>query len=149
MNDCTSRVVFFDIGDTLASASLNGTQIMLNPLPGVIDSLIELRDHAFQLGIISNTPDFADRETMRASLEIAGLAEFFAPERSLYSSVTGLAKDSVQVFCFAADLAGFAHKRERCMFVGENAKERQFASEAGFKVAESVKAAHDALLNVT
>ena len=93
MNDCQPEVIFFDIGDTLANASLNGTDIVLSPLANVIDDLNALGDRAFKLGIISNTPEFADRQTMRASLEAAGLAEFFPPERSLYSSVTGLAKD--------------------------------------------------------
>ena len=38
------------------------------------------------------------------------------------------------IFCFAADRAGFPHDRHKHLFVGENAMEKQFAKEAGFRV---------------
>ncbi len=145
-----ASVIYFDIGDTLARASLTGTganqQIVLSPLAGVIDTLSDLRDDDFRLGIISNTPDFATREMMRGSLSQANMLEFFTPELLIYSSVVGLSKDSVQIFCFAADLAGFPHDRGKCVFVGENAGERHFAREAGFRVAATVGAARSVAL---
>lgn len=70
------------------------------------------------------------------SLEDAGLFDFFSPELLIYSSVVGLRKDSVIIFCFAADRAGFPHERNKCLFVGENPTERHFASVTGFRVFE-------------
>ncbi len=145
-----ASVIYFDIGDTLARASLTGTganqRIVLSPLADVIDTLGDLRDDDFRLGIISNTPGFATRETMSDSLAQANMLEFFVPELLIYSSVVGLRKDSVQIFCFAADLAGFPHDRGQCVFVGENAGEQRFAREAGFLMAATVGAARSVAL---
>ena len=147
-----ASVIYFDIGDTLARAIPTGTganqRIVLSPLAKVIDTLGDLRDDDFRLGIISNTPDFATRELMSDSLAQANMLEFFAPELLIYSSVVGLSKNSVQIFCFAADLAGFPHDRGQCVFVGGNAEERRFAREASFRVTATVGAAQSVALGV-
>jgi bacterial leucyl aminopeptidase len=128
--------IFFDIGDTLATASFpsGGSNLVLTALPGVIAVLTKLRNHSIRLGVISNTPDNFTTAMMAQSLKNAGLFDFFLPELLIYSSVVGLKKDSVMIFCFAADRAGFPHDRSKCIFVGENSAERHFAQESGFRV---------------
>jgi bacterial leucyl aminopeptidase len=138
MSNSTIGSIFFDIGDTLATASFpsGGSNLVLTVLPGVVAVLTKLRERLIRLGVISNTPDNFTSAVIDRSLADAGLLNFFAPELLIYSSVVGLKKDSVMIFCFAADRAGFPHDRNKCLFVGENAMERQFAKEAGFRVFE-------------
>ncbi|ODG99860.1 hypothetical protein A4S05_36035 [Nostoc sp. KVJ20] len=131
--------IFFDIGDTLATASITsgGTRLVLTVLPGVLSVLTKLRDNSIPLGIISNTPDNFTQAMMERSLSDAGLFDFFSPELLIYSSEVGLRKDSVMIFCFAADRAGFPHERNKCLFVGEKSTERHFAKVADFKFFEN------------
>jgi bacterial leucyl aminopeptidase len=138
MSDPIAKTIFFDIGDTLATARIadGGTKLVLNVLPGVISILTRLQTNSIPLGIISNTPDNFTQGTVERSLNDAGLFDFFVPKLMIYSSVVGLKKDSVAIFCFAADRAGFPHDRDKCAFVGENAIERNFAKEAGFNIVE-------------
>lgn len=130
--------IFFDIGDTLATANITsgGTRLILTVLPGVISVLTKLQNNSIPLGIISHTPDNFTQAMMERSLNDAGLFDFFSPELLIYSSVVGQKKDSVMIFCFAADRAGFPHDRNKCVFVGENAVERNFAKVADFRVFE-------------
>lgn len=72
------------------------------------------------------------------ALQEAELFNFFEPELLIYSSVVGIKKDYVLIFCFAADRAGMPHDRDRCMFVGKSSKERIFASAAGSQVSQSL-----------
>jgi bacterial leucyl aminopeptidase len=139
MSNSNIGSIFFDIGDTLATASFpaGGSNLVLTVLPGVVSVLKKLLDRSIRLGVISNTPDNFTTAMMAQSLKNAGLFDFFLPELLIYSSVVGLKKDSVMIFCFAADRAGFAHDRNKCIFVGENAMERNFAKEAGFRVFET------------
>jgi FMN phosphatase YigB (HAD superfamily) len=136
MSDRMVGGIFFDIGDTLATASITngGNKLVLTVLPGVISVLKELREKSIPVGIISNTPDNFTAAMMERSLKDAELFDFFGPKLSIYSSVVGLQKNSVAIFCFAADRAGFPHDRHKCIFVGENSTERQFAKEAGLRV---------------
>lgn len=59
MNVSEISCIFFDIGDTLATASLTngGSNLKLNVLPGVDAILTNLQGKSVPLGIISNTPD--------------------------------------------------------------------------------------------
>ena len=127
MSDPIAKAIFFDIGDTLATASMTngGTRLVLTVLPGVITVLTKLKTKSIPLGIISNTPDNFTQSTVDRSLKDAGLFDFFVPKLMIYSSVVGLKKDSVTIFCFAADRAGFPHDRNQCVFVGENVTERK------------------------
>jgi bacterial leucyl aminopeptidase len=138
MSNSNIGSIFFDIGDTLATASFpsGGSNLVLTALPGVIAVLTKLRNHSIRLGVISNTPDNFTTAMMAQSLKNAGMFDFFLPELLIYSSVVGLKKDSVMIFCFAADRAGFPHDRNKCIFVGENAIERHFAKESGFRIFE-------------
>jgi bacterial leucyl aminopeptidase len=130
------EVVFFDIGDTLASASFHANgRLILKPLPNVASRLAELKARGLRLGIISNTGDL-NAAPMRDALTAAGLYDVFGGEPALliYSAVAGMEKISPAIFKYACQQAGLAHNPVRCMFVGENAQERAFASQAGFGV---------------
>ena len=141
MSDSSVGSIFFDIGDTLATASITngGSKLGLTVLPEVISILTKLQAKLVPMEIISNTPDNFTQAMMEQALEDAGLFNFFSLELLIYSSVVGLKKDSVMIFCFAADRAGFPHDRNKCIFVGEDAMERKFAQEAGFRVVEKPK----------
>ncbi len=143
-------VVFFDIGGTLATVrpGTGSGQIVLEIRPGVISVLGNFRNEEIRLGIISNTPAGFTREMMQAALETANIHDFFSPTLLIYSSVVGIQKDSVVIFCFAADRAGLAHQRNRCVFVGENSRERHYAREAGFRMAAQPDEALDVALGV-
>ncbi|ODG99854.1 hypothetical protein A4S05_36000 [Nostoc sp. KVJ20] len=140
MNNLSIGSIFFDIGDTLATASITdgGARLVLTVLPGVVSVLTTLQKNSIPLGIISNTPDNFTQAMMERSLEDIGLLNFFSPELMIYSSVVGLRKNSVMIFCFAADRAGFPHERNKCFVVGENATETHFAKVADFNVFETL-----------
>jgi FMN phosphatase YigB (HAD superfamily) len=131
------EVVFFDIGDTLATASNDATgQLVLNVLPGVPEILDQLQQAGLRLGLISNTGS-ETTETMRRALADANLYPYFAaePQLLIYSSVVHMKKDSPEIFRLACEQAGLADTPERCVFVGESATERTFAFQAGLRVA--------------
>lgn len=141
-----TEVVFFDIGDTLATAAGVDPQghVILRPLPGVLDILQRLQDASLRLGLISNTGD-ETAASMQRALTDAGLFEFFAaePQLLIYSSVVHMKKDSPEIFRLACARAGLGDNPERCMFVGENSAERAFAMEAGLEVAATPAGAGD------
>jgi len=128
--------VFFDIGDTLASAVLKANRLArLDVYPFVPDVLHRLRAGAegvsVSLGLISNTGD-ESASRMNAILEEAGLSDLLDAELCLFSSVEGLDKSQRAFFALARDRAGLS--ASRCVYVGENADERAVAASAGFRV---------------
>jgi hypothetical protein len=130
-------VVFFDLGDTLGTprVSFDPTRLVgFDVYPYVPGVLADLRGRAIRLGVISNTGE-ETLETMMRVLESAGIAAFFDSRLLLFSSVTGLTKDSVDVFDEAASRAGHREHPDRCLFVGEDSAERWWAVRAGFRVA--------------
>jgi len=130
-------VVFFDLGDTLGTPVLSPPPYHLvgfNVFPFAQSVLGELQRRGLRLGVISNTGDDggpAVNEVLRA----AGLLTYFDPSLLIYSKDVGLTKDSPEIFRRAAERAGFADAPSRCLFVGEDAKERGFALDAGWRVA--------------
>jgi FMN phosphatase YigB (HAD superfamily) len=142
-------VVFFDIGQTLATARLTPERRLaaLEPLPGVLQDLARLQDAGLRLGIISNTGE-ETAQTMRRALVEAGLFRFFEnePQLLIYSSEVHLLKDSPEIFRLACRRADREAEPRRCMFVGEDADEREFATAAGLQVSVSPAAAVQALL---
>ena len=134
--------VFLDIGETLADATVTGTgpdrMIHLTVRDGVLTALSELSQEGLSLGVISNTPNFVTRQAMDDALQGAGLLTFFSPDLLIYSSIVGIDKSSVLIFCYAADLAGHPHDRDQCVFVGEDGEERRIAGEANFRTAGTV-----------
>jgi FMN phosphatase YigB (HAD superfamily) len=129
--------VFFDIGDTLASAVLSSGRLSrLETYPFVPDVLARLREAGdggipVSLGLISNTGDEpAGRLTQL--LDEAGLLDLVDEPLCLFSSVEGLDKSQPAFFRLARDRAGLP--AGRCLFVGEDAGERAVAKSAGLLV---------------
>jgi bacterial leucyl aminopeptidase len=129
MDGLTGAVVFFDIGNTLASVSISASGDRIDRLavyPYVPGVLVELRERGARLGIISNRGDIP-AEKVNQALHSAGLWDFFEPELIVYG-----AKDSPRIFERAAAQAGTP---DSMLFVGEDAAERAQAVQAGFLVA--------------
>jgi len=127
--------VFFDIGDTLASPVLSAdhtTLLALNAYPFVPEILSALRQQGVRLGLLSNTGPSDTLLSLSAVLEGADLLSFFERGLLLFSSVEGLDKRNIEFFRRAAARATLPPPR--CVFVGENARERQVATQASFNV---------------
>ena len=152
----SSQVVFLDIGETLGRARLQfppppfGIDDVrveaIDIYPYVPNVLQNLKQQGIRLGIISNTPSQETNESMQAVLEAAEIYDFFEPDLLLYSSVVGLRKDSPEIFRRAAGDAGLEQQPQQCIFVGEDCNERQFALEAGFRVAPHPLLVEDVLV---
>ena len=130
-------VVFFDIGDTLASAVLDGGGRLsrLEVYPFVPEVLARLRAGgqglSVSLGLISNTGDETATRMSQVVAE-AGLSALIDDALCLFSSVEGLDKSQPAFFMLARDRAGIP--ASRCLFVGESPKERAVAASVGFLV---------------
>lgn len=128
--------VFFDIGDTLASAVIeSGHLARIEPYPFVPDVLKRLRaagdGSSVAVGLISNTGhELAERLT--AVLADAGLSDLVDADLCLFSSVEGMDKSQQAFFVLAAARAGLP--TTRCIYVGEDAAEREVAASAGLRV---------------
>jgi hypothetical protein len=79
-------------------------------------------------------------ENVRRVLEAAGLYDFFEPNLLVYG-----AKNSPEIFRYAAEQAGPSARPEGCLFVGEDRDERGYALEAGFRVAPHPRLALEVL----
>jgi bacterial leucyl aminopeptidase len=135
MDGLTGAVVFFDIGNTLASVAISPSGDRIDRLavyPYVPGVLAELRERGARLGIISNRGAIP-AEDVNQALQAAGLWDFFQPELVVYG-----AKDSPRIFEHAAAQAGAP---DRILFVGEDAAERAQAVQAGILVAPHPKLA--------
>jgi FMN phosphatase YigB (HAD superfamily) len=132
-------VVFFDVGETLASPVLSaaGHIERLDVYPFVSEVLDRLRAASgagrarVALGLISNTTG-ETAASMRRLLGDAGLLTPFDPDLLLFSSVEGLDKSQKAFFDLASDRAGVGGRR--CVFVGEREAERTVAASAHFHV---------------
>jgi bacterial leucyl aminopeptidase len=138
-------VIFFDIGDTLATVNPNTLDLNLIALPGAIDALRRLSEAGLRLGVISNTGS-ETAQTMRRALQGAGLYDFLEPGLLIYSSEVGLKKDSPEIFRRACARTEFQADPARCLFVGEDATERTFAVAAGLQVSASPAEAVQAVI---
>ena len=128
--------VFFDIGDTLASAIVEeGRLSRLDVYRFIPDVLARLRAGdkgvSVSLGLMSNTGGETSAR-MNQVLADAGLLALVDVRLCLFSSVEGLDKSQPAFFELARDRA--AVPVARCLFVGENAEERAVAASVGFRV---------------
>lgn len=128
--------VFFDVGDTLASAVVEGTHLSrLDTYPFVPEVLVRLRSGDVappaSVGLISDTGD-ESAATMNKVLRAAGLLPLVDAELCLFSSIEGIDKSQAALFERARERA--ALPATRCVFVGEDAKERGIAASVGFRV---------------
>ncbi|MFG2732672.1 hypothetical protein [Streptomyces canus] len=129
-------VIFFDIGDTLGNAVVEGGRLArIDVYRFIPDVLARLRAGdegiSVSLGLISNTGD-ETAERMNQVLTDAGLSGLVEPHLCLFSSVEGLDKSQPAFFKLARERAAVpvAH----CLFVGESAAERAVATSVGFRV---------------
>jgi bacterial leucyl aminopeptidase len=133
------EVIYFDLGDTLGVPVFSPAgRLMRFDAFGFSRQVLERLAswHLSQeppalplrLGVISNTGN-EQPEKVNQILNAAGLLEHFDPNLLIYKK-----KDSALVFRGAADVAGLAGSEDRCLFVGEDAIERSFAMDAGFRV---------------
>lgn len=122
-------VIFFDIGDTLATTRLDaqGRLLGFTVLPGVRAALKGLCERSIRMGIISNRGNIS-ADTVTRALEASGLLGFFDPTLIILER-----KDSPAPFTRAASQAGVPPSD--CFFVGENNEERAYALNAGFQKA--------------
>jgi bacterial leucyl aminopeptidase len=143
MDTQSSPTAFFDIGDTLGSVRLSPRQPhrleRLDVYPQVSDVLRELGRSGVRLGIISNIGQVTE-ENVRRVLEDADLYGFFEPSLLVYG-----AKNSPEIFRYAAGRSGHSASPECCLFVGEDRDERGYALEAGFRVAPHPRLALEVL----
>jgi bacterial leucyl aminopeptidase len=129
-------VVFFDLGDTLGTPVLSPPPERLldfNVFPFALPVLRMVRSCGLRVGVISNTGDIPGTAVNQV-LQNVGLLPAFDPDLLIYSKDVGLKKDSPAIFRYAAQIAG-AGVPHRCLFVGEDATERGFALDAGWRVA--------------
>ena len=132
-------VIFFDIGDTLAVAHFGPDNSLerFEVFPFVLQILGKLKStphsggQSLRLGVISNSGTIS-RQTLLSALSQSGLTPFFEPGLLLFSSVEGLDKSQPEFFRLAATRA--SSPPQRCIYVGENEKERAVAATAGFVV---------------
>jgi hypothetical protein len=119
-------VIFFDIGQTLATARLDaqGRLIGFTVLPGVLDALAKLQARELRMGIISDRGDI-EPDTVIHELDRSGLLNFFDQQLIIFAK-----KNSPAPFKDAANKAGVPPSE--CFFVGENNEERSHALTAGF-----------------
>jgi leucyl aminopeptidase len=137
------HVAFFDIGNTLGSVRLSPRQPhrleRLDLYPQVSDVLQELRRSGVRLGIVSNIGQETE-EDVRRVLEEGQIYGLFEPSLLIYGE-----KDSPEIFRRAAEQAGNSATPERCLYVGEDRDERNYALEAGFRVAPHPRLALEVL----
>ena len=126
--------MFFDIGDTLGEVMMTTQpveRLSLVVFPHVLPVLQRLREQGFRLGLISNTGNSA-ASLVNDALSRAHILQFFEPQLRVYSSEVGADKSSPEIFLLAAQRA--SADPSACLFVGEDARERITARDAGFAV---------------
>jgi hypothetical protein len=147
MTASTISAIFFDLGDTLGTPVLSpppSRLVRFDVFPFVPPILDDLKRRKFRLGVISNTGDDSGA-SVNGVLERAGLLGSFDPPLLIYSKDVGLTKSSPEIFRLAAERAGMAGTPRNCLFVGEDAKERATALDAGWTVAPHPQLVSEAL----
>lgn len=128
--------IFFDLGDTLGTATVEGTPPHLTGFtlyPYTLDVLEDLSARVPKLGVISNTGNDSG-EKVNAVLRPTGLLQKLDSQLLVYSFDEGVTKSSPEIFFHAARRAGLEATPERLLFVGEDAHERQVADSANWRV---------------
>lgn len=135
----STKVVFFDIGNTLISKK--------QWLPGAKEIVAALREKEIRVGIMSNTGNL-DREALEKLLPDDFDFAMFDEHLTLLSSEVGVEKPKLGIFLLAIEHAGVSPWET--MFVGESLTETLAAQKAGMKAARiaNAKADYRTLLKV-
>jgi bacterial leucyl aminopeptidase len=126
--------VFFDLGDTLGTATVGGQPPRLtgfDVFPFVPGVLADLKARGLKLGVISNTGG-EKAPAVNAVLAPTGLLARLDNALLVFSGDEGVTKASPEIFKRAAARAGVP--AAQCLFVGEDAAERMVAMSAGWAV---------------
>ena len=129
-----TTAVFFDLGDTLGTATVGGHPPRLTGFdlfPFVLGLLADLQARGLRRGAISNTGN-EKAAAVNAVLAPTGLLARLDPALLVYSGDEGVTKASPEIFKRAATRAGVP--AGQCLFVGEDAAERGVAASAGWSV---------------
>jgi len=132
-----AKVIFFDIGATLATpvpGDPPGSITAFALLSWAVPMLEAAQRSGARLGIISNTGDLPG-SAITPLLGNAGIKKFFENDLLIYSKDVGHSKATPEIFRLAAARAGYADEKDACLFVGEDAAERQTAVTAGLRSA--------------
>ncbi|MER8929197.1 M20/M25/M40 family metallo-hydrolase [Mesorhizobium sp. M0859] len=143
MPESRITAVFFDLGDTLGSPVIGGSPPRLTSFdvfPYARTVISDLKAQGLKLGVISNTGE-EKGPAINAVLAPTGLLDDFAPGLIVYSGDEAPLKDGTpvtksipEIFKRAAKRAGLGRSPDRCLFVGEDANEREVAACAGWRV---------------
>jgi FMN phosphatase YigB (HAD superfamily) len=125
----TVKVAFFDLGDTLVTASREW-------VTGAQAGLAILRARGVRLGIISNTDALSRMQVLQALPPNFDL-DTFEPDLVLFSSEVGVEKPAVELFQLAVARAG--EQAAQCLFCTENLLDTLAAQQAGMRVARLQK----------
>ena len=153
MRQIPPKTAFFDIGETLGDVIVpepDGSVLRLEVYSGVREALEELKANRVRIGVISqigtHPPERVDR-----MLEEAALLDFFVPAPGsvdLRVYLSGPIRKDEAAFREALRRAGHAATPTECVFVGENATERQEAARVGMRVTDRPRLALDVLLGL-
>jgi FMN phosphatase YigB (HAD superfamily) len=108
------KVVLFDIGNTLGALQ-NGKLVPFADTKAMLDGARAL---GLELGVLTNVPPDWDAATIKALLETAGLAGYFAPAALITSTDAGSVKPERAIYEYAANRVGVPPAA--CLFVGED-----------------------------
>jgi leucyl aminopeptidase len=128
------EAVFFDLGDTLVTATVSGQPprlISFDVFPFIPGVLADLQAKDLRLGVILNTGD-DKASVMNAILQPTELLTWLDPTLLVYSADEGVTKASPEIFNRAAARMGYL--ASQCLFVGEDATERAVAASTGWAV---------------
>lgn len=117
------EVIFFDLGDTLATANRKW-------IPGAKSLLFFLKQKGARLGIISNTGDLARSQILDLLPPDFDL-QIFDSELLMFSSEVGAEKPNPQIFNLALSKSGI--DAGNCLFCTESLMDTLVAQQVGFK----------------
>ncbi len=119
------HAIYFDLGDTLVKTNPKGW------LPGAKHLLDALKQDGFQLGILSNTGNLADRAAILDVLPTDFDLTLFEDHLVLFSSEVHVEKPDPRIFELAIQQAGiFA---SQCLFCSESIVDTLVAQRVGMR----------------
>jgi len=121
-----TKVVFFDIGDTLGTRDNSGFHVF----EGVKALLTGMRNAlGLRVGVITNLPLGMTSAEIGEILRSAGLLELLDAKGLITSVDAKVEKPAIAIYRFAAAQMGV--QPEQCLYVGEAAAEVEGALQAG------------------